>query len=92
VPAPENKSQPGIGATTQVLSGAGVVRRIVVQATGTGLLDVYDNTATSGTPAFSMPASVAVGTVYQLDIPIGTGTRVVVAASGPQVTLVYAAG
>jgi len=92
MPLSENKAQPAISATTQVLTGAGVLRRIVVQATGTGLVDVYDNTATSGTPIFSMPASVAVGTVYQLDIPMGVGIRIVVAASGPQITVVYGGG
>jgi len=89
MPAPESRSQPAIAATTQVLTGVGRLRRVVVQATGTGLVDIYDNTATTGTPIFSMPASVAVGTSYELDIPIALGIRVVVAASGPQLTVVF---
>lgn len=92
MPVLESKAQPTINATTQVLTGVGLLRRIVVQATGAGLVDVYDNTATSGTPIFSMPASAAVGTVYNLDIPIAVGIRVVVAIAGPQLTVVYQGG
>ncbi len=90
--ASEQKAQPAPNATTQIVTGAGRLLRVIVQATGTGVIDIYDNTATAGTPVFSTPASPAVGTVYELQIPLANGLRIVAALSAPQVTVVYNGG
>jgi len=91
MPSPLNKAQPGAGATTQVLTGQGVLNRVVVQASAAVACDIYDNVATAGTPIFTVPASAPPGSVYNLDIPLGTGLRVV-AGAGVQLTVTYTSG
>lgn len=91
MPSPLNKAQPAAGATTQVLTGQGVLNRVMVQASAANACDLYDNTSTTGTPVFTVPASAAVGTVYNLDIPLSTGLRVVAGAS-VQLTVTYSGG
>lgn len=73
-------AQPAPNATTQIRTGAGFVRKIAVQAAAAVTCDVYDNTATTGTPIFTVPASAPVGTVYNLDFPFALGLRVVIGA------------
>lgn len=90
--ASEQKVQPTIGTPVQVVTGAARLLRVVVQATGAGLTNIYDNTASSGVPIFSLPASPPIGSVYELNIPCSTGLRVDVAATGPQLTVVYTGG
>lgn len=81
--------QPAINATTQLVTASLTLMRVIVQATGAGAIDIYDNTATTGTPIFSTPASPPVGTIYELGIPVSKGIRVVCAAASPQLTVVY---
>ncbi len=90
--ASERIAQPAIGAATQLVTGAARLLRIIVQATGTGIANIYDNTASTGTPIFSTPASPPIGTIYELGIPCTTGLRVDVAAAGPQLTVIYNGG
>lgn len=89
--SPINKAQPTAGATTQVVTGGGMLHRVIVQAAAAVTCDVYDNTSTTGTPIFSIPASAVVGTVYTLDLPFSTGLRVV-AGAALQLTLTYTNG
>lgn len=88
MPSPQNKAQPAPNATTQIHTGAGVLNRVMVQASAAVAADIYDNTATTGTPIFTVPASAPVGTVYNLDIPFSTGLRAVVGA-GVQLTVTF---
>lgn len=82
-------AQPAIATPLQAVTGPATLIRVIVQATGAGLSHFYDNTDSTGVPIFSTPASPAVGTVYQLDIPCSVGLRIDVAALGPQLTVVY---
>lgn len=91
MPSPLSKAQPAAGATTQVMTGQGVLNRVMVQVSAAVACDIYDNTATAGTPIFTIPASAPAGSVYNLDIPIGTGIRVV-AGAGVQLTVTYTSG
>ncbi len=90
--ASELKAQPTIGTPVQLVTGPARLIRVIVQATGAGLSHFYDNTASSGTPIFSLAASPAVGSVYELNIPCSTGLRADVAGTGPQLTVVYTGG
>lgn len=72
--------------TTVVKSGAGRLARIIVVA-GTGAVTAYDNTAGSGTILWTK-TTVAVGDIYEIDIPAATGITVVVAAA-TTVNVVY---
>lgn len=82
----ERKASCPAAAATQVRTGIGRICRLLVQA-GTGTIDVYDNTATAGTPVWSIGAA-AVGAIYVLDCPMATGIRVVTGV-GTVVTAVY---
>ena len=91
MPVPQLKAQPAAGATTQVVTGAGVLHKIMVQAFGTAACDIYDNTATAGTPIFTVPTTATVGAVYDLQVSFSAGLRVV-AGVGAQLTLTYTGG
>jgi hypothetical protein len=75
-----------------ILTGQGRLSKVIVQATGTGIVDFYDALTATGTPVASLPASAAVGSTFNLDIPMFIGITVVVAPSGPQLTVVYTGG
>lgn len=89
--SPNIKAQPVIGTPLQAVTGKARLIRVIVQATGAGLTNIYDNTASAGTPIFSLPTTPTVGAVYELDIPCTTGLRIDVLATGPQLTVIYAA-
>jgi hypothetical protein len=77
------------GATTQVLTGKGVLRRVHLRAPGTAVGDIYDNTTTTGTPIFSIPAAGQAINTIELNIPVSLGIRVVNAVSGPALVVMY---
>jgi len=66
--------------TTLIVTGPGVLERIIIGETAAGAITVYDNTAGSGTILIAFKASVAEGT-YECGIPFGTGCTVVTAAA-----------
>lgn len=88
MPSPIGKSQPAPNATTQIVTGPCTLNRVIVQAAAAAAVDFYDNTATAGTPICTIPASAAVGSVFQFDIPCAVGLRAVVGA-GVQLTVTF---
>ena len=66
--------------TTIVISGPGVLKRIIVGETAAGAITIYDNTAASGTVISVLKASIAEGT-YDFDIDFSLGCTVVTAAA-----------
>lgn len=75
--------------TTQVLTGEGVLVRVVVAKKGTTASDVviYDNTASTGTPIVTID-SLSSGGTYEFGIPVTTGIRVVTTGA-PNIVVVY---
>jgi hypothetical protein len=70
-------------ATTQVLTGRGALMGVIVRLAGTAAVDIYDNTTTTGTPIFTVPATgAATDDTYNLGLPVNLGIRVVSPASG----------
>ena len=67
-------------ATTTVRSGAGILRKIVVNTTAAGTITIYDNTAGSGTKIGTMKASIVEGT-YIYDCRFQTGLTIVTGAA-----------
>lgn len=73
-----------------VKSSPGRLCRVVVTATGTGAVSIYDNaSAASGTVIGVIPASAAVG-VYDFQMPARNGITIGGAASNPAMTVGYA--
>jgi hypothetical protein len=60
-----------------------------VTVLGTGTATVYDSLTATGTVIFQVPASAAVGSVYDVQIPFGTGLSAASAASGPGLLLTW---
>lgn len=79
----------GVG-TVAIKAQGGRLCRVLVTATGTGVCTFYDNASgASGTVIGVVPASAAVGTVYQFDMPAANGIFASNAASGPALTVSY---
>ncbi len=76
-------------AAQLVKTGAGRLCRIIVLATGTAAVTIYDNTAASGQPVFIVPASAATGSSYDAQVPCGTGIFVGGVASSPQLLVTF---
>lgn len=91
----------GGGATSSVASGAantvvkasaGRLCRILVTTAGSGSGNVlvYDNASTnSGTVIGIVPATIAIGTFYNFEMPAANGITVQNVASGPVLTVSY---
>lgn len=80
----------GASANTVVKGSPGRLARILVTATGTNQLSVYDNASTpSGTIIGIVPANAAVGTVADCQAPAVNGITVAGNASNPGVTIFY---
>lgn len=79
------------GTGTGAIKGtSGRLCRVLVTALGTGVCTFYDNaSAASGTVIGVVPASAAVGTVYQFEMPAASGIFYSNAASGPALTVSY---
>ena len=75
--------------TTTIKTGAGRLAKILVTSTGTGTGNCYNNTSAGGTIIAAIPASAAVGTVYDLQMPYTTGLTCISATSGPGFTVSY---
>ena len=76
--------------TVTVKASPGRVCSIIVTATGTGLIVIYDNaSAASGTILLALPASPPLGTIYTVNLPALNGITVSAPASSPAVTIGY---
>jgi hypothetical protein len=75
-----------IAASTLIKTGAARCCRIL-GVSGTGSLDIYDNTAGSGTKVYSK-AAMAVGDSLVIDCPMVTGIYVALGAT-TTVTVIY---
>jgi len=73
--------------TTTVKSGAGILGKIVVNATAAGSITVYDSLTASGTKIATMKASIGEGS-YSFDAAFATGLTVVTAAAS-DITVCY---
>lgn len=78
-------------ADTVVKAGAGRLCRVLVTAAGGAAATlIYDDpSAGSGVAIGSLPASVAVGSVYDFDMPAANGITVKGAATNPGMTISY---
>jgi hypothetical protein len=74
--------------TSTIKSGPGRLCCLVVTATGTGLIVVFDNTSASGLIIAALPASPALGEI-PIDLPFFTGLTISAPASSPAVTVGY---
>lgn len=72
-----------------VKSGAGRLCKVIVLATGTAAVSIYDNTAASGTVVFTVPANAAAGTIYDLYVPTTLGIYVGGTTNTPQLLTTY---
>lgn len=75
--------------TTTIKSGVGRLCRVVITTAGTASFTIFDNTTGSGTALFVSPASTAVGTVFDIQMPAQIGITVVNQASGPAFTVSF---
>ncbi len=75
-------------SNTVIKASAGRLARVLVTVSGTGEMDIYDNASTnSGTKIGVVPASAAVGSVYDFQMPAANGITVAGSASNPGVTI-----
>jgi hypothetical protein len=75
-------------ANTVIKASAGRKCRILVTTTGTNAMSIYDNaSAASGTVIGALPASPAVGTIYDLQMPAANGITVGGNANNPGITI-----
>lgn len=80
----------GNAANTVIKGSPGRLARILVTATGTSEMDVFDNTTTnSGTKIGVVPANAAVGTIIDCQAPALNGITVGGGASNPGVTIFF---
>lgn len=73
--------------TTQVKSGAGVLKAIVVGETAAGAISIIDNTSGSTVNIGQLKASVAEGT-YTFNTSFNTGLRIITAGAS-KITVIY---
>ena len=76
---------------TVIKASAGRLCRVLVTTTGTNPMQIFDNaSAGSGTIIGALPASPAVGSVYDFNLPAANGITVKGSASNPAVTISWA--
>jgi hypothetical protein len=73
--------------TTQVKTGAGVLKAIVLGETAAGLISIIDNTSGSTINLGALKASIVEG-VYEFDVAFSTGLRIITAGAS-KLTVVY---
>lgn len=73
--------------TTQVLTGAGVLRKIIVGTTAAGSIKVIDDITGTTTNIAELQASILPG-VYEFNAGVAKGIRIVTAAAS-LVTVIY---
>lgn len=72
---------------TVIKASAGRLARVLVTASGTAALNIYDNATThSGTIICAIPASAPVGSIYDLRMPATNGITVGGALNTPGIT------
>lgn len=77
-----------ISASTAVKATAGVLHRILVTASSSGVITVYDNTAGSGTKIINA-LSVAAKDNIEINAQAGTGIYVNIDSGTATVTVLY---
>lgn len=78
----------GITTNTVIKATPGRIGKVVVTATGTAGVNIYDNATTnSGTILCAIPANAAVGVVYDIQLPAAAGITVGGVANAPGVTI-----
>lgn len=84
-----NTTPVGAAATAAAIkASAGTLHKIVVTTLGTAALSFYDNaTAASGTILFTIPASAAVGSIYDVQFPAANGIWCASGTNTPAVTV-----
>jgi hypothetical protein len=76
--------------TAVVKASPGRLCRVLVTATGTGAVTFYDNpSAASGTVIGVVPASAAVGAIYEFQAPAAAGITASAATTPSSVTVIY---
>lgn len=75
-------------ATTQILTGKGMLHAIVIGETTAGAITLLDGTAASSTTFAVLKASIAEGT-YRFDCSVSNGLRIT-AAGNTKFTVVWA--
>jgi hypothetical protein len=74
--------------TTQVVTGSGVLKRIVLTETAAGTITIYDETGSGTTKVIAvLKASIGENT-YNFDVTFGTGLKIVTAGAS-KLTVVY---
>ncbi len=80
----------GVSANTVVKASPGRLARILVTATGTNALTIYDNNSSpSGTIIALVPANAAAGTLLDCQAPAANGITVAGNSNNPGVTIFY---
>jgi hypothetical protein len=80
----------GVATDTVIKATAGRLGKVIVTTTGTAALLIYDNaTGHTGTVIGALPASPAVGAVYDFNMPAANGITVLGAAANPAVTISF---
>mgnify|MGYP001566741829 CR=1 FL=1 len=77
-------------ADSVVSAAAGRLYKIIVIATGSAAVSIYDNaTASTGTVLFTVPANAATGTIYNVELPVSAGITVGKVNNSPAMLLTY---
>lgn len=80
----------GVAGNTVIKGSPGRLARILVTATGTNEMDIFDNASTpSGTKIGVVPANAAVGTIIDCQAPAANGITVGGNAANPGVTIFF---
>src|SRR3990167_5777398 len=89
--AQENTSYNNIAtsAQTTVKDSPGFLRGVMVNASPTSAIRLYDNTVSGGSTIATIPASVGAGTFYQFGLRFGTGLTVSSGSSDTNITIIY---
>jgi len=79
-----------VAADTTIKASPGRLCRVLVTVTGTGAMLIFDNASGhTGTIIGALPASPAVGSVYDFNLPAAAGITVQGNANNPGVTIGY---
>ena len=73
--------------TTQVKTGAGVLKAIVIGETAAGAISIIDNTSGSTVNLGALKSSIAEGT-YEFNCQFATGLRIITAATS-KISVIY---
>ncbi len=85
-------SVPSGAANTVITPNPGRLTQVLVTTAGTGSGNVliYDNATTnSGVVVGVIPATIAVGTIYQFEMPLANGATAQNVANGPVLTVAW---